>query len=69
MNSGQKAECQVVATKTARDGKGHIGFEPAFGPSRLQGPSPLLFRRVGRGSGEKFHLLAQNLRNSCVRGT
>jgi len=27
MNSGQKAECQVVATKTARDGKRHIGFE------------------------------------------
>jgi c-di-GMP-binding flagellar brake protein YcgR len=27
MNSGQKAECQVVATKTTRDGKRHIAFE------------------------------------------
>jgi len=27
MKSWQKAECQVVATKTARDGKIHIGFE------------------------------------------
>jgi hypothetical protein len=27
MNSGQKAECQVVAMKTARDGKRHISFK------------------------------------------
>src|SRR5215472_1225721 len=28
MNCRQKAECQVVATKTARDGKRHISFKP-----------------------------------------
>ena len=27
MNSGQKAECQVVATRVPRDGKKHIEFE------------------------------------------
>jgi len=36
MNSGEKAECQVVATKTARDGKRHIGFKFMSAVSRPQ---------------------------------
>jgi c-di-GMP-binding flagellar brake protein YcgR len=27
MNSGQKAECHVISTKTARDGKRQVAFE------------------------------------------